>query len=164
MVFSRQDICNLKGNKSRKGRSRRPFACTDRGKHAVQVGVAQAFESARAHSGVRVALAAGALAAAGLLVYFGWRRLGGPQLLGGGLARRRAPHRMCKKAEVNALLCSATERQTCCWQLIDQGSSQCLNSCACMPARALEYKQVDVPSCPHRDACSVVACPTREPQ
>ena len=52
--------------------------------------MAQAFESARAHSGIRVALAAGALAAAGLLVYFGWRRLGGPQLLGGGLARRRA--------------------------------------------------------------------------
>ena len=57
----------------------------------MQVGVAQAFESARAHSGVRVALAAAALAAAGLLVYFGWRRLGGPQLLGGGLARRCTP-------------------------------------------------------------------------
>jgi hypothetical protein len=53
--------------------------------------MAQAFESARARGGVRLALAAGALAAAGLALYFGWRRLGGPQLLGGGLSRRRAP-------------------------------------------------------------------------
>ncbi len=58
---------------------------------AAQVGVAQAFESARARGGVRLALAAGALAAAGLALYFGWRRLGGPQLLGSGLSRRRAP-------------------------------------------------------------------------
>ncbi|KAK9841020.1 hypothetical protein WJX81_006161 [Elliptochloris bilobata] len=56
----------------------------------AQVGVAQAFETARSRGGVRVVLAAGAVAAAGLLVYFGWRKLGGAQLLGGGFARRRA--------------------------------------------------------------------------
>lgn len=59
----------------------------------LQEGVAQAFESARARGGVRLALAVGALAAAVLALYFGWRRLGGPQLLGGGFSRRCPPLR-----------------------------------------------------------------------